>query len=125
MEVGERPGGVNQGELEVIVLERDDHRLGVQPEDPSEAGAGDPPRLTRGGGLLLDVGEHVPGPVHFDDRDQLAAQAGDPLNQVAPALDAVEGPGIHAPILVYVEVGVGCHQQGVVLGGLDVPLPGM
>ena len=96
MQVGERPGGVDQGDLKVIVLERDDHRERVQPQDPREAGARDPPRLTRGGGLLLEVGEQVPGPLDFDDRDQLVAQAGDPLDQVASPLDAVEGSGIHA-----------------------------
>ena len=85
----------------------------------------DAPRLTRGGGLLLEVGEQVPGPLDLDTRDQLVAQAGDLLDQVAPPLDAVEGAGIHAPVLVDAKVGVGGHEQGVVLGGLDVPLPGI
>ena len=42
-----------------------------------------------------------------------------------PTLDGVEGAGIHSPILVHPEVGIGCHEQRVVLGGLDVRLPGI
>ena len=34
MQVGERPGGVDQGDLEVIVLERDDHRERVRAAGP-------------------------------------------------------------------------------------------
>ena len=49
----------------------------------------------------------------------------DPVDQVVPPLDGVEGAGIHSPILVHLEVGIGRHEQGVVLGGLDVKLPGI
>ena len=84
LQVGERLGGVDQGELKMIVLERDDHRERVQPKDPREVGALDAPRLTRGGRLLLEVGEQVAGPLDLDPRNQLVAQAGDLLDQVAP-----------------------------------------
>ena len=107
------------------MLERDDHRAGVQPEHAGEAGARDPPRLTRGDGLLLEIGEQVAGAIDFDDGDQLVAQAGDSLDQVVPARHAVEGSGIHAPVLVHVEIGIGGHEHGVVLRGLDVPLAGI
>ena len=125
MQFGQRQGRVNQGELKMIVLERDHDGEGVQPEDPGEIGARDPPSLTGGSGLLLEVGEQIPGPLDFDDRDQLLAQAGDLLDEVAAALHAVEGPGIRAAVLVDAKVGIGRQEKGVVLGGLDVPLPGI
>ena len=40
-------------------------------------------------------------------------------------LDAVERTGVHAPVLVHQEVGVGGLQQGVVLRRLDVEVPGI
>ena len=85
----------------------------------------DPPLLPRRDGPLLEVGEHVPGPVDLDLGDQLLAQLRDPLDQVAAPLDGVEGAGVHPPVLVHPEVGVGGLEQGVVLGGLDVPVPGV
>ena len=85
----------------------------------------DAPLLPRRDGLLLEVGEHVPGPIDLDPGDQLLAQLRDPLDQVVPPLDAVEGAGVHSPVLVHLEVGVGGLEQGVVLGGLDVPVPGV
>ena len=124
-QVVERPAGVDQGDLDVVVLQRLDHGAGVEPQDLRQVGACDPPLLPRRDGLLLEVGEHVPGPVDLDLGDQLAAQAGDPLDQVAAPLDAVEGAGVHPPVLVDLEVGVGGLQQGVVLGGLDVPVRGV
>ena len=83
------------------------------------------PHLARRGSLLLEVGEHVPGPIDLDPGDQILAQARDPIDQVVPQLDCVEGTGILSPVLVHAEVGVGCHEQRVVLGGLDVRLPGI
>ena len=74
---------------------------------------------------MLEVGEHVPGPIDLDPGDQILAQARDPIDQVVPQLDGVEGAGIHSPILVHPEVSIGCHEQRVVLGGLDVRLPGI
>ena len=65
-QVVERPAGVDQGDLEVVVLQRDDHRAGVEPEDLGEVGAVDAPLLPRRGGLLLEVGDHVPGPIDLD-----------------------------------------------------------
>ncbi len=124
-QVVELPGGVDQRDLEVIVLQRDDHRARVEPQDLGEVGALDAPLLPRRGRLLLEVGDHVPGPIDLDSRDQVPAQVRDPLDQVVPPLDAVEGAGIHSPVLVHQEVGVGRHEQGVVLGGLDVPVPGV
>ena len=47
-------------------------------------------------------------------------RCGDPPDELAPPLDGVEGAGIHAPVLVDPEVGVGGLEQGVVLGRLDV-----
>ena len=76
-------------------------------------------------GPLLEVGEHVPGPVDLDLRDQVLAEVLDPLDQVVPPLDGVEGAGVHPPVLVHAEVGVGGLHQGVVLGGLDVPVAGV
>ena len=107
------------------MLERDDHRARVKPEDLREVGAVHAPRLARGGGLLLEVGDEVPGPIDLDPGDQLLAQLRDPLDQVVPPLDGVEGAGIHSPILVHLEIGIGGHGQRVVLGGLDVGLPGI
>ena len=75
--------------------------------------------------LLLEVGEHVPGPVDLERRDQVAAQGGDPLDQLARPLDRVERAGVDAPVLVHQEVGVGGLQQGVVLRRLDVPVLGV
>ena len=75
--------------------------------------------------MLLDVGEEVSGSLDFDVRGQLLAQASDLVNQVASTLDTVEGTGIHAPVLVDVEVSRGGHQRGVVLGGLNVGLAGI
>ena len=49
----------------------------------------------------------------------------DPLDQVVPPLDAVEGAGVHSPILVHLEIGIGRHEQGVVLRGLDVRMTGI
>ncbi len=45
--------------------------------------------------------------------------------KIAPQLDGVERAGVHSPVLVDHEVGVGGLEQGVVLRGLDVPLPGV
>ena len=124
-QVVERPARVDQGDLRVVVLQRLDHRAGVEPQHLRQVGALDPPLLPRRDGLLLEVGEHVPGPVDLERRDQVAAQGGDPLDQVAAPLDGVEGAGVHAPVLVHQEVGVGGLEQGVVLRGLDVPVPGV
>ena len=121
-QVVERPAGVDQGDLEVVVLQRHDHRAGVEPQHLRQVGALDPPLLPRRDGLLLEVGEHVPGPVDLDLGDQLLAQLRDPLDQVVAPLDGVEGAGVHPPVLVHPEVGVGGLQQGVVLRGLDVPV---
>ena len=48
-QVVERPGGVEQGELEVIGLDRVDHRAGVEAEDLGQVGAVDAPLLPRHG----------------------------------------------------------------------------
>ena len=117
--------GVDQGDLEVVVLQRLDHRAGVEPEHLREVGALDPPLLPRRDGLLLEVGEHVPGPVDLDPRDQVAAQVAIRSTRSWPRSTRVEGAGVHPPVLVHQEVGVGGLEQGVVLRGLDVPVPGV
>ena len=66
LQVVERQGGVDQGDLKVIVLERDDHRARVEPQDLREVGAVHAPGFARGGRLLLEVGDHVPGPIDLD-----------------------------------------------------------
>ena len=50
---------------------------------------------------------------------------GDPLDQQVSPLDAVEAAGVHPAVLVHPEVGVGRLEQGVVLRGLDVVVPGI
>ena len=47
------------------------------------------------------------------------------LDHVARPLDGVERAGVDAAVLVDLEVGVGGLHQGVVLGRLDVPVPGV
>ena len=70
----ERSARVDQRDLHVVVLQRLDHRAGVEPEHLGEVCAGDPPLLPGGDGLLLQVGEHVPGPVDLDLGDEFPAQ---------------------------------------------------
>ena len=41
------------------------------------------------------------------------------------ALDRIKRAGVDSAVPVHHEVGVGGLEQGVVLGGLDVPLPGI
>ena len=65
-----------------------------------QVGAGDAPLLPGRDGLLLHIGEHVPGPVDLDPGDECPAQVGDPLDQVTTALDRIEGAGVHPPALV-------------------------
>ncbi len=79
MQIGERSRRVDQRVLEMIVLERDNHGAGVDAEDLRKAGARDAPRLPRRDRFLLEIGEQVFSPIHFDERDQFAAQARDPL----------------------------------------------
>ena len=83
------------------------------------------PCFARRRGLLLEVGDEVPGPIDLDLGNQLLAQLRDPLDQIVPSLDGVERTGIHSPELVHLEIGIGCHGQRVVLGGLDVGLHGV
>ena len=65
-QVVEAPAGVDQRDLGVVVLQRLDHRAGVEPQHPRQPGALDPPLLPRRDRLLLEVGEHVPGPVDLE-----------------------------------------------------------
>ena len=82
------------------MLERLDHRAGVEPQDLGQVGAVHTPQLARRSRLLLEVEEHVPGPIDLDPGDQILAQARDPIDQVVPQLDGVESARIHSPILV-------------------------
>ena len=70
----ERPGRVDQGDLSVVVLQRLDHRAGVEPEHLGEVGALTPPLLRESDGLLLELREQVPGPVDLDLGNQFPAQ---------------------------------------------------
>ena len=119
-QVIEQPAGLDQRDLQVVVLQRDDHRARVEPEGLRQVGAGDAPLLPREDGALLEVGDHVPCPIDLDARDQVAAQLRDALDQVVTPLDGVQGAGVHPAVLVHAEVGVGGRHQDVVLGGLDV-----
>ncbi len=76
-------------------------------------------------GLLLHVGEEVAGPIHLDGRNQVTLQMVDLLDELAALEDDIEAAGILPAILVDVEVGPGGHEQGVVLGRLDVPAGGI
>ena len=108
----------------VVVLQRLDHRTGIEPQHLREVGALNAPLLACGDRPLLEVGEHVPGPVDLDLRDELLAQLRDPLHQVMAPLHRVEGAGVDPPVLVHAEVGVGGLEHGVVLRRLDVPVRG-
>ena len=119
-----RPVGIDQGDLEMIVLERDDHRTRVKPENLGEIRALNTPCFPRRGGLLREVGDEVSGPIDLDLGNQLLAQLRDPLDQIVPSLDGVERTGIHSPILVHHEIGIGRHGQRIVFGDLDVGLHG-
>ncbi len=114
--------GIDQGDLQVIVLHRDNNRAWVEAEDLGEIGAVEAPQFTGGGSLLLEVREDVPGPIDLVSRDKVFAHLQDAFDQPVAPLDGVEGAGIHSPILVYQEVGVGGLKQDVVLRGLDIEL---
>ncbi len=81
-QIVERALGVDQGELQVIVLQRLDHGPRIEAKDARQLGAGDAPLLAGGDGLLLEVGQQVPRPVHFDAGNQVPAQGG---NRFRPA----------------------------------------
>ena len=51
-------------------LHRNDYHAGIQAEYASQTGTGDAPIGPRRGGLLLQIEQQRPGPVHFDLRDQ-------------------------------------------------------
>ena len=74
------------------MLQRDDHRAGVEPEDLGQVGAADPPLLARGRRLLLEVGEHVLGPVDLDARDQVLAQSAIRSTRSCPRSTAYRAP---------------------------------
>ncbi|MFO0843599.1 MAG: hypothetical protein U0797_14560 [Gemmataceae bacterium] len=70
----ERAARVDQSELEVVVLQRLDHRPRVQPQHSRQLRAGDAPLLAGGNGRLLEGGQQVPRPVHLDGGDQVPTQ---------------------------------------------------
>ncbi len=116
---------VDQRDLEVVALQRLDHRTRVESEDARQPGALDAPRLPGRDGLLFEVGQHVAGPVDLEGLGQVAAQAGDPCDDRSGATDGVERSGVDASGLMDGEVGVGGLHDRVVLGGLDVVMPGI
>ena len=56
---------------------------------------------------------------------EVFAHLRDPLDQVVAALDGVEVAGVHSPVPVHQEIGVGRLKQRVILRGLDIGLPGI
>ena len=124
-QVIEHAGRVDQGDLDVVVLQRLDHRAGVEPQDLRELGALHPPLLPRRDGLLLRGRRACCGPGR---PRTLGPGRGSGWRSDRPGrapLDRVERAGIDSPVLVHHEVGVGGPHQGVVLGGLDVPVLGV
>ena len=82
-QVVERTIGLDQGDLQVIVFERLDHGARVQAKNLGQIGAGATPILAGGDGLLLHVGEQIAGTIDLDRRNQIPAQLGDLLDQLA------------------------------------------
>ncbi len=121
-QVVERARRVDERDLEVVVLQRNDHGAGVEPQDLREVGRVHAPGLPRRGGALLEVGQEVARPVDLDPRHQVATQAGDSGDELMPARDGVERPGVHAAGAMDLEVGVGGLKQRIVLGPLHVPV---
>ena len=125
-QVVERPARVDQRDLRVVVLQRLDHRPGVEPQHLRQVGAARPATRCRAATACCSRSASM-----FRARStstagtRSPAQAGDPLDQVAAPLDAVQGAGVDPAVLVDPEVGVGGLQQGVVLRRLDVPVPGV
>ena len=117
--------GIDQGDLQVVLLERIDDRAGIEPEYLRQVGARG--RATAGVPRRRAVRDRraCSGPGRPRPRDQVAAQGGDPFEQVPPPLDAVERAGVRATVLMHQEVRVGGLQQGVVLRRLDVEVAGI
>ena len=123
-QVVERPGGVDQGDLEVIVLERHDHRAGSSRRTwvrsalwTRHVSRADVACCSRSATKFLARSTSTLGTSSL-------LKLRDPLDQVVAALDGVKSAGIHSPILMHLEIGIGRHEQRVVLGGLDVPVAG-
>ena len=114
---------VDQRHLGVVVLHRLDHRPWVQSQDARQLGAADPPVAAVLGRPLLHVGQHVAGPLNLHRRDELSGEAGDAVDEVAPALDAVQRTGVSPPGLMDPEIGFGRAEEDVVLGRLHVEMP--
>ncbi len=104
------------------MLQRHDDGAGVEAEDLRQVGRVRAPGLAGRGGALLEVGQEVTRPVDLDPRHEVAAQAGDPGDQLVSARDGVEGAGVHAAGAVDLEVGLGGLEQRVVLGPLHLPV---
>ena len=110
----------------MIVLERDDDRARVQPQDPGEIGALDAPGLTREAWLAASRSASRFRARSTSNLETISLlKLAIWLDQVVPPLDAVECPGELAAVLVNAKVGISGQEQGVVLGCLDVPLPGI
>ena len=83
--------GVDQGDLKVIVLERDDHRPRVKPQDLRKVSTCDAPRFARGRGLLLEVGDHVPRSIDLDAGTSSLLKSEIRLTRSCPRSTAVDG----------------------------------
>ena len=124
-QVVKAPAGIDQRDLHVVVLQRLNDRSGIQPQHLRQIRALNSPLLPRSDGLLLEVGQQVPGSSNLDSRHQFAAQLRDPLDQLVSTLTRIESTGVHAPMLVHLKVGIGRLEQGVILRSLDAPVPGI
>ena len=101
-QVIERAAGVDQGDLEVVVLERLDHRAGVEPEHPGELWRSAPATAVAPRRPAASRSASMFRARSTSNCDQVAAQGGDPFDQVVPLLDRSRAcrrtsPGTGAP----------------------------
>ena len=83
-------GRVDECDLELVWLERYNDCAGVEAQGLGEVSATDAPQLACGDGSLLDVGDHISGPIDLVGGNELAAQFCNSLHQVMTTFDGVE-----------------------------------
>ena len=59
--------------------------------------------------MLLDVGQHLNGPVDFDARDQIAAQLLDAIGQLFSPSNDIQATAVLAAELMHAEIGTRRH----------------